>query len=76
LLVNLKLHGILRDYLPHTAKGETSLNLPDGATILDITAQLNVKQTVSAVVNGTEVEMGHPLQNGDHVQLFRLIAGG
>lgn len=74
--VNIILHGILRDSLPRQAKGRATLTLPEATTITDIIARLNIKQTVSAVVNGTEVEHNHPLQNGDELHLFRLIAGG
>lgn len=74
--VNITLHGILRDSLPRQAKGRATLNLPEAATINDIIARLDIKQTVSAVVNGAEVENDHRLQNGDELHMFRLIAGG
>ena len=74
--VNIKLHGILRDYLPKKAKGRTTLTVPEGTTISNIIEQLKIKQTVSAVVNGAETENSHTLQNGDELQMFRLIAGG
>ena len=74
--VNIKLHGILRDYLPKKAKGRTTLTVSEVTTISNIIEQLKIKQTVSAVVNGTEVENNHTLQNGDELQMFRLIAGG
>ena len=74
--INLILHGILRDYLPQKAKGRTTLTVPEDTTINNVIEQLKIKQTVSAVVNGTEVENSHVLQNGDELQMFRLIAGG
>ena len=74
--VKVTLHGILRDYLPREAKGRTSLTVPEGTSIADIVGQLAIKQTVSAVVNGTEVEVDHVLRDDDDLQLFRLIAGG
>jgi len=74
--VNIKLHGILRDYLPKKAKGQTTLTVPEGTTISNIIEHLKIKQTVSAVVNGAETENSHTLQNGDELQMFRLIAGG
>lgn len=76
LEVKVTLHGILRDYLPRQTKGRTILTVPDGTTIADIVAELEIKQTVSAVVNSTEVEAGYVLQDNDDLQLFRLIAGG
>lgn len=74
--VKITLHGILRDYLPRQAKGRTTLSLSDGTSIADIVNQLEIKQTVSAVANGTEVEVDYVLQDNDDVQLFRMIAGG
>ena len=74
--VKVKLHGILRDYLPRKAKGRTTLSVADNTSIADIVAQLEIKQTVSAVVNSTEVEADYVLQDNDDLQLFRLIAGG
>lgn len=74
--VKLTLHGILRDYLPRKAKGKTTLDLPAEATIDDIVRQLNIRQNVSAAVNGVEVENSHILQDGEELHLFRFIAGG
>ena len=74
--INITLHGILRDYLPRKAKGRATLTLPNGSTVADVVAQLEIKQTVSAVVNGVEIENKHILQDGDELQMFRLIAGG
>ena len=74
--INIILHGILRDYLPKKAKGKTTLSVPEGTTINNIIEQLKIKQTVSAVVNNTETENNHILQDGDELQMFRLIAGG
>ncbi|GAB4425315.1 MAG: hypothetical protein Kow0031_04840 [Anaerolineae bacterium] len=74
--INITLHGILRDYLPRKARGRATLALPQGATVSDVVAQLGIKQTVSAVVNGADVEPDHTLQPGDDLQMFRLIAGG
>jgi sulfur carrier protein ThiS len=76
LEVKLTLHGILRDYLPRKAKGKTTLNLPDGATVDDVAEQLEIKQNVSAAVNGVEVETNHVLQDGEDLHMFRHIAGG
>lgn len=74
--VKLTLHGILRDYLPRQAKGKTSLTLPDGATIADVLQQFEIKQTVSAAINGIQVETSQVLQDGDDLQMFRMIGGG
>jgi len=74
--INVTLHGILRDYLPRKAKGKIMLDLPIGTTVDDVVRQLNIKQNVSAAVNGVEVENNHVLQAGEELHLFRFIAGG
>lgn len=74
--ISLTLHGILRDYLPRKAKGRATLTLPDNVTVADVVTQLEIKQTVSAVVNSQEVEQDHTLHPGDDLHMFRLIAGG
>lgn len=74
--IAVTLHGILRDYLPRQAKGKTTLTLPPGATIEDVVQQLEIKQNVSAAINGMEVDTGHALQEGEQLDLFRIIAGG
>jgi len=74
--VKITLHGILRDYLPRPARGQTVLSLPEGATVQDVIEQLRIKQNVSAAVGGVEVEQNHRLQEGEELHLFRLIAGG
>ncbi len=74
--IYLTLHGILRDYLPRSAKGKTMLTLSAGATVDDVREQLKIKQTVSAAVGGVQVENNYVLQHGDDVQMFRMIGGG
>lgn len=74
--VQLTLHGILRDHLPRQAKGKTTLTLPAGATVADVLQQFTLKQNVSAAVAGVQVEPTHVLQDGDDLQLFRMIGGG
>jgi sulfur carrier protein ThiS len=74
--LQLTLHGILRDYLPRTAKGRTTLDLPPGTTVGDVVRQLKIKQNVSAAVDGVEVDDKHVLGSGEALHLFRFIAGG
>jgi sulfur carrier protein ThiS len=70
------LHGILRDYLPRQAKGKTTLTLPAGTTVAEVVDQLKIKQTITAAVDGVQVETGYVLKDGDNLQLFRMIGGG
>ena len=74
--VNLTLHGILRDYLPRQAKGKTTLTLPAGTTVAEVVDQLKIKQTITAAVDGVQIETGYVLIDGDNLQLFRMIGGG
>ena len=74
--IDVTLHGILRDYLPRKARGRTSLDLPEGTTVADVVNHLNIKQNVSAAVDGVEVEDTHVLTDGQDLHMFRLIAGG
>ena len=74
--VSVTLHGLLRDYLPKKAKGKTTLDLAEGATLNDILQALQINRTVNGTLNGVEVDLSHVLKDGDEVQLFRPIAGG
>lgn len=74
--INVILHGILRDYLPRQAKGKTTLELTGGSTVADVVKALKIKQTVTAAVDGTQVELSHPLEEGDELQMFRMVGGG
>ena len=74
--VNLTLHGILRDYLPPATKGKTTLSLPAETTVAEVVEQLKIKQTVSAAVNGIQVETNYVLKPGDDLHMFRLLGGG
>ncbi len=74
--VKITLHGILRDYLPRQAKGKTTLTLPEESTIDDVVRQLKIKQTVIAAIDGVRVETTHRLQDGDELQMFRMVGGG
>ncbi len=74
--VKLTLHGILRDHLPRQAKGKATLTLPEDATVQTVIEQLQIKRGAAAIVNNQEVDKTYGLQEGDEIQLFRLIGGG
>ena len=76
LEIEVTLHGILRDYLPRSAKGRMTLDLAEGTTIDQVVQQFKIKQNVSTAINGDEVELNHVLQAGEKLDIFRLIAGG
>jgi sulfur carrier protein ThiS len=38
--------------------------------------QLQIRQSITAAIGGRQVGLDHPLAEGDHLHLFRLIGGG
>ena len=75
--VDIRLHGILRDRLPAEKKGLTSLNLPEQSTVQAVIDHLDLKGVLSIAVNDEiELHAGHPLSDGDRVELFRIAGGG
>jgi sulfur carrier protein ThiS len=77
LQIHIRLHGILREKLPPEAKGKTTLDLPDGSSVQDILAHFEIQRRVGVAVNQeVEVASDHPLKPGDHVEVFRVAAGG
>lgn len=76
--LSIRLHGILRDKLPPDKKGRACLTLPDGATVEDLLAHFDLQNNVVGVsVNDElEIEATHPLRDGDHVEIFRVVGGG
>lgn len=75
--INVKLHGILRDYLPPANKGKATLSLPTGATLFDLVHALQIEDGYLSMVNNQEItDLEHTLQEGDDVQLLTIIGGG
>ncbi len=62
--------------MPHQARGKTTLTLSNRTNIEQIIKSLNIKQSVSVAVDGREVEIDYVLQDGDHLHMFCMIAGG
>lgn len=75
--IHVRLFGILRDRLPREAKGRTTLELPDQATVRDVLTHFEVQHHVSFAVNEeVDLEDSHILKDGDSVEIFRVAAGG
>jgi sulfur carrier protein ThiS len=74
--IHIILVGSLRDKLPKQAKGRTRLTLAEGATVAQAIDALNLSPTTTAAVGGVTVDKGHVLQEGDELQLFRMVGGG
>jgi len=75
--IQIRLHGALRDVLPVSEKGRTTLNLPAGSTMADLLAHFKFTRPIAAAVNDeVEVEPSHGLQDGDRVEIFAIAGGG
>jgi len=82
LQVSVKLYGTLRRRRPDSAPGAPHhpfvVNLPDGASVLQLSELLDIGSgLVSAVaVNGQVANDKTTLSDGDEVALFPPAAGG
>ncbi len=77
LQVNVRLYGILRDYLPPEAKGRATVRLVQGTTIGDLLAHLGIKRRVVVALNqDQEPDNMYVLQDGDRVSVYTVIGGG
>lgn len=75
--VTVVLHSFLRDLLPPEAKGTTVLELPEGARVKDVAAQLKLPAYALFALNDKmEKDRELPLQDGDVLRFLRAGAGG
>ncbi len=75
--VQVRLHGALRDKLPPQSKGQTVLDLPDGADVAAVLNQLSLRRHIQVAINGEIVEnVETNLNDGDRLEVFRPAAGG
>ncbi|MBC7225334.1 MAG: MoaD/ThiS family protein [Anaerolineae bacterium] len=77
--VRVRVFATLSRYVPDLRPGTfLDLELPEGATILDLIQRLRlpVEEVKVAFVNGRSRPFDWPLQEGDEVGLFPAIAGG
>ncbi|MFQ5577211.1 MAG: MoaD/ThiS family protein [Anaerolineae bacterium] len=75
--VHVKLHSILRDYLPRAAKGKASLTLDEGATVAHLLQRLQITRRCIVMVNGKEIsDWEHMLRDGDDVHMLVALGGG
>lgn len=74
--VSVKAYAFLKEYLPDG--GQTTLEVPPGATIGDLSAMLGLPAERIHVIfrNNRHAEREDPLQDGDHVAFFPPVAGG
>ena len=75
--VQLELYSVLREKLPREARGETVLELSDGATVADIMHMLDITGNVVVSVNDVhDPERTKTLKDGDNVKMFSAVGGG
>lgn len=76
--VQVRLYGLLRRYVSSDAGAPLTLELPEGATLADVVARLNLPEGLvhAASCNGIACELDQPLHNGDQISLFPPAAGG
>lgn len=75
--VRVRLHGALRDKLPPQSKGQTILDMPDGADVSAVLSQLSLRRHIQVAINGEIVEnLATTVYDGDQVEVFRPAAGG
>ena len=80
--ITVKLYGTLRGHRPESADGAPhhpfTLQLPEGATLSDLSAQLGIanEHVNAAAVNGEAGTGDAVLEDGDQVRLFPPAAGG
>jgi molybdopterin converting factor small subunit len=79
MIVRVKLHAILRKFLPPDARDNTVvMELSDGATVSDVIARLRIPANhASMLVSGDDyLEPETPLRDGQEVSIFPPLAGG
>ena len=77
--VNVKLHGILRDYRPAGMKGDVmALDFGGGATVLGAIERIGIPRKVihAVFLNDEQVGLDAALKDGDFLRLFPPVAGG
>jgi hypothetical protein len=75
--VSVVLHSFLREALPPEAKGKTTLDLPEGARVKDVVAQLRLPDHVLFALNEKlERDRELALKDGDSLRFLRAGAGG
>ena len=76
--VHVRLFSRFREHLPPEARGEATIELPDGATVNDLLDHLGVHRRVKMIsVNGErESDRNRVLRDGDSLRVFPVVVGG
>jgi molybdopterin converting factor small subunit len=79
MTVRVKLHAILRKFLPPGSQDNTAvLEVPEGSTVSEVVAQLGIppKHAGMLVCGDEYLEPGSSLREGQEFSIFPPIAGG
>ena len=79
MTVRVKLHAILRKFLPPESKDNALvLELPDGATVSEVITRLGIPPKFAGmfVAGDQTLEAGSRLRDGQELSIFPPLAGG
>jgi len=79
MTVRVKLHAILRKFLPPGSEDNTAvLEVPDGSTVADVITRLGIPPTnARMLLSGDDyLELETPLRDGQELSIFPPLAGG
>ena len=77
--VKVKLYGMLSLHIPEYKPSQgLDVELPDGATVKDLLAHLEILETRGAAViaNGRVLKIDDEVQDGSSLDVFQSIQGG
>ena len=76
--IEIRLFGILRNYLPRGRGSSFKKVLEQAVTVKDIIEELGLPDNIHKVivVNGTHPKEDYVLQGGDVLSIFPPLAGG
>jgi sulfur carrier protein ThiS len=77
LQIKIALFSVFREKLPPENRGRATIELPEGATLADLLAKLEINITAICSLNGQiERDFSKQLADADEVHIFRPVGGG
>ena len=78
MYIYVKLFSRFRAHLPAEARGQATLDLPDGATLAGLLDHLDISARVQliSVNDQPEPDRDRVLRDGDEVRIFPFVVGG
>ena len=78
MVVEVRLYATLRRYTPASPNGVVSIDIAEGATVVDILKKISIDpaEIHLVMVNGIGCELEKILSSGDRVGLFPPVGGG